>query len=162
MEATLNIFTCSSLQLDMAVWWCGCNTLLLEKLVLVQLAERVQLYLLRNTECITVLTCACHYSLFSARWILFTSSIVACVFKIQLNITCSPIYILVEWLTLLLFIWKVPYSGPETGYLDWDFLWSSSVHPGKCWNGTFNSDTTASFHILPVHHSPLILSFDAI
>jgi hypothetical protein len=46
-----------------------------------------------------------------------------------------PLHVAVEWLALLLRIWKGRGSdlGPEFGYTNWDFSFFSSVPTGKCW-----------------------------
>jgi hypothetical protein len=55
-----------------------------------------------------------------------------------------------ERLACLLCIWEVlsPNFGLETSYPDWEFLWFSSVPPGKCRNNNLNLAMTTSFHIL--------------
>jgi hypothetical protein len=71
--------------------------------------------------------------------------------------------VVVEWLTLLVRIRDVSGSNlrPEPGYVDCGFSWLSSVPPGKCRDSVLNQATAVSFDILPTHHSPITLSFDA-
>jgi hypothetical protein len=67
--------------------------------------------------------------------------------------------VVVQWLTILLRIRKVPgsYLGLETGYPD-RFPWFSSVHPGKCWDNSLklrhDRFLTRSFQFI-IHSSPL-------
>jgi hypothetical protein len=50
------------------------------------------------------------------------------------------VQIVVEYLTILLRIWKVPRSnlGPKTGYPDSEFSWFSSAPPGKFRDSVLN------------------------
>jgi hypothetical protein len=59
----------------------------------------------------------------------------------------NTLNVMVEWLILMLHIWEVPGSklGPDTDYSE--FLWFSSVPPGKCQDSTLK---LGHDHFLPI------------
>jgi hypothetical protein len=65
------------------------------------------------------------------------------------------------WLMHLLHIWEVPDLdlSLETSYPDWRFSWVSSVPPGKCFKIRPWPLPSKS---IPIHHSLITLSFDAV
>jgi hypothetical protein len=48
--------------------------------------------------------------------------------------------------------------GPKTGYLDWDFLWFSSITPGECRDSTlklvYDRYLLNPFQFVIIHLSP--------
>jgi hypothetical protein len=69
--------------------------------------------------------------------------------------------VMVEWLTLLLYIREVPGSNfsLETGYPHWGFSWFPSVPPGECQDCTLK---LGHDYFLPIYHSLFTVSFGAI
>jgi hypothetical protein len=72
--------------------------------------------------------------------------------------------VVVEWLTLLLRIRKVPglNLGSETGYPDLGFSWFSPVPPGKCWDTSLKLGDDCFLAPPLIHHSLITPSFNAV